>query len=68
MSNRKALLIMSGLLALVWAVTFWLDSMGIQHIWKFAFIVTYALFGCMLGALLFFLAKWLWPPTKEPPS
>lgn len=58
---------MATVLALVWALTLWLNFLGFSHIWKLALIITYALSGCMLGAFLFFLAKRLWPPTKEPP-
>lgn len=68
MSNRKALAVMTAVLVLVWAVTLWLEALGSSHIWKFALIITYALSGCMFGALLFFIAKRLWPQSKEPPS
>ena len=67
MSNRKAMAIMALVLAFVWTLTLWLDSIGIQHIWKLALVITYALSGCMLGSFLFYLAKRLWPPPKEPP-
>jgi len=57
MTNRRALLLMSVAVTIVWIATFVLEYAGVPHIRKLAVVLTIALSACMLGAFLHFVAK-----------
>lgn len=57
MTNRKALFIMSLVLAFLWGITLFLESFGYTDIRKLTLVLTFSILGSMVGALLFFIGK-----------
>ncbi len=57
MTNRKALFIMTFVLAFLWGITLFLESHGYTDIRKLTLVLTFSILGSMVGALLFFIGK-----------